>query len=304
MSNKLVSILVPVYNGRKYLQDFLDSILSQTYRPLQVLIADDCSTDDSFFICQQWKKRIDEERITVFCYKNEKNMGLSANISQLAAQAKGKFIFFADQDDVWEKNKIEKQVEYLNKHPKCIICLCDRSITDERLRIVRESNYRDMGYSISIMNFEEVIKHQSAYAANTMAIRNNNYNIFNIPTEVVQHDTFVAVMASRYGTIDFLYESLVLYRIHENNLSGNYRGQFSKNIFRCFLDYYKIAKRIKKRNEIDGKILEKELYERFHVKLRNYDNAFLHVVGISPLKYAWKRMIKEHKEGSIGAWIK
>lgn len=302
--NKLVSVLLPVYNGSPYILEFLNSLLDQTYRPLQILIADDYSTDGSYEICKEWGRRNSDASVTIICYRNKKNIGLSGNVANLASKAEGGFICLADQDDVWKKDKIEKQINYLVANPDCIICLCDRSITNDKLEIVIESGYQDKGYSISVMNFEEVIKHRGCYSANTMAIRNINENILNIPAEIVEHDTFIAVMASRYGTIDFLYEPLVLYRIHKNNLSGNYRGQFSKNIFSCLIKYYRIAKRVKKCKETDGKVIERELYERFNIQLRDYENAFLNVESVIPIQYAWKRVMKEFKEGKIGVWVK
>ena len=57
MKEGVASILVPVFNGSKYIKEFLDSVLLQTYRPLELLIADDCSKDRSFLLCKEWAEK-------------------------------------------------------------------------------------------------------------------------------------------------------------------------------------------------------------------------------------------------------
>ena len=122
------------------------------------------------------------------------------------------------------------------------------------------------------MDFEQVIKHRAAYAANCMAIRNKNINkIFSIPVNV-SHDTFITMMAARYGTIDFLYDVLLLYRIHGKNISGNFQAQFSKNIFQCFLNYLRVEKRAYESAKYDEKIIKNEFKTRFMVDIDDYDN--------------------------------
>ncbi len=303
MKEGLASILVPVFNGSKYIKEFLDSVLLQTYRPLELLIADDCSKDRSFSLCKEWAEKNRDKGLDIICYKNEKNLGLSRNISRLAGKAVGEFLFIADQDDVWKENKVEFQLKYMRKNSDCMISLCDRSITNERLEIVEESNYGYFHYGISVMNFAEVIRHKGAYAANTMVVRSSHKDcIFRIPGDVIQQDTFITVMASRYGTIDFLYEPLLLYRIHENNLSGNFGAEFSKNILQCYRRYYKVGKRICKSNRTDGLILQRELLARFGVKLEDYKNAFLNIEVIPPFVYAWRRTWRDYRAGNIGIW--
>lgn len=302
MKEGLASILVPAYNGEKYLIEFLNSIKEQTYKFIQLIIRDDCSTDSSYKLCKDWIDRNEQHFIESKIIKGEKNVGLSKNISILASYAEGEFIFISDQDDVWKSNKIEYQVEYMRQHPKCMISLSDRSITDEKLNIMETSNYRYAGYKTEIMDFKEVIKHRGAFAANTMCIRNGDYDIFNIPEAMVCHDTFIAVMASYYGTVNFIFEPLLLYRIHKHNLSGNYGAQFSRNIISCFCRYYKTAKRIVESHERDGSIIEKELKRRYNIELNDYQNCFSGYYEKSVLKCAWQRTLRDYKAGKIGIW--
>lgn len=302
--DKCASIVVPIYNGEKYLKEFLLSLECQTYRPLQIIIGDDCSGDNSFEICKIWKKRKEKSDFEIILVKHNRNIGLAQNVSKLVEYAKGNYIFLADQDDVWLKEKVERQVKYFESNPKCVICLCDRAVVNEKLDVIQESNYAYLGYTIKSMNFEQVIKHRAAYAANCMAIRNDNINkIFNIPVNVVSHDTFITMMASRYGTIDFLYDVLLLYRIHGKNISGNFQAQFSKNIFECFLNYLRIEKRAYKSAKYDDKIIKNELKNRFMVDIDDYDNCFKKKCRVTKVIWALQRTKKAYQKGIIGIWV-
>lgn len=301
--NKLASILLPVYNGGKYLKEFLMSLEHQTYRPLQIVIGDDCSNDDSLKICENWKKEHEKNDFQIILVRNIKNIGLTQNISKLAEYVEGDYIFLADQDDVWLKEKIERQMQYFESNPSCVVCLCDRAVVNERLDIIKESNYEYLGYTIKSMNFEQVIKHRSAYAANCMAIRNDHIDkVLNIPLNVVSHDTFIVMMAANYGTVDFLYEVLVLYRIHGKNISGNFQAQFSKNVFQCFLNNLRIEKRAYNCVKYDSQIIKDEMRSRFMVDIDDYDNCFKKKRKVTKIVWAFQATKKAYQKGIIGIW--
>ena len=302
MNKELVSILIPVYNGSKYLVDFLDSLKEQDYKEIQLVIRDDGSSDDSVEICKKWIKENQHLFHSILFDDQGKNLGLSGNISKLAEMAEGEFVFLADQDDIWLNHKVSYQIQYMKQHPNCALSLSDRSIADENMHIVEKSNYLYAGYTTKVMDFNEVIRHRGAFAANTMCIRNCSRDIFSIPEKVVTHDTFIAVMSSHYGTVDFIFEPLLIYRVHRNNLSGNYGAQFSKNVFECFVRYYKTSKRIVVSNTYDDRIIRDELMNRFQINLDDYDNCFSGRREKSRIKIAWTRTKKDFHNGKIGAW--
>lgn len=303
--DKWASIVLPIYNGGKYLKEFLASLEYQTYRPLQVIIGDDCSSDNSLEICETWKKENEKIDFKIILVKRKKNIGLSQNLSKLIEYVEGNYIFLADQYDVWLEEKVERQVQYFESNPHCVICLCDRAIANERLDIIKKSNYAYLGYTIKTMDFEQVIKHRAAYAANCMAIRNKNINkIFSIPVNVVSHDTFITMMAARYGTIDFLYDVLLLYRIHGKNISGNFQAQFSKNIFQCFLNYLRVEKRAYESAKYDEKIIKNEFKTRFMVDIDDYDNCFKKKRKVTKFIWAIQMTRKAYQKGIIGIWSK
>jgi glycosyltransferase involved in cell wall biosynthesis len=101
----LVSVVLCTYNGEKYLEEQLTSILTQTYPSLEIIICDDCSFDSTQQIIRSYALK--EDRIRYFF--NEKNLGVNKNFEQGFFKATGEFIVIADQDDIWKPEKIQQQ---------------------------------------------------------------------------------------------------------------------------------------------------------------------------------------------------
>ena len=106
----LVSIIMPAYNSGRFIEQSIRSVLSQTYTDWELLIVDDCSTDDTTSIVASFKdKRIHYQR-------NEHNMGAALSRNKAIQAAKGKYIAFLDADDKWLPTKLEKQVGFMQKN--------------------------------------------------------------------------------------------------------------------------------------------------------------------------------------------
>ena len=112
----LVSIIMPVHNAEKYICDSLNSILTQTYKNLEIIIIDDASDDKSVDIISQ----VDDERIVLI--RNERNLKQSLTRNKGIALAKGKYIANMDADDISEKTRIQEQVEFMENHDDIDIC--------------------------------------------------------------------------------------------------------------------------------------------------------------------------------------
>ncbi|PHV70159.1 glycosyl transferase family 2 [Sporanaerobium hydrogeniformans] len=107
----LISIIVPVYNASNTVEKTIQSILKQSYTHFEVIVIDDCSSDNSFEILEALEK-IDKR---IILYKNEKNLGVSQTRNYGISKAKGEFIAFLDSDDEWRENKLELQLQYIKK---------------------------------------------------------------------------------------------------------------------------------------------------------------------------------------------
>lgn len=121
----LVSVVVAVYNGETVIGETLESILQQTYQNIEVIVIDDASTDNSKKIIESYE---DSRIKTIFLEKNH-NICYAGNIG--FQQATGKYIAVAGHDDVWKKDKLEKQISFLEEHPSYSVCFTWADIVDE-----------------------------------------------------------------------------------------------------------------------------------------------------------------------------
>lgn len=120
--NDLVSIIMPSYNTAPYIKETIQSVLDQTYQNWELIIVDDCSTDNTDEVVASIK----DERIRYL--KNEKNSGAAVSRNRALREAKGRWIAFLDSDDLWMPEKLGKQIGFMEKN----------------------------GYSFSYTNYEEI----------------------------------------------------------------------------------------------------------------------------------------------------
>jgi glycosyltransferase involved in cell wall biosynthesis len=115
MKPPLVSCIVPVYNGERFLGEALDSILAQSYEPLEVLVVDDGSTDGTPEVAASYGDRI--------CYMEQSNAGPAAARNRGVEASRGEFLAFLDADDLWVPDKTAKQVQTLRDRPELDFCV-------------------------------------------------------------------------------------------------------------------------------------------------------------------------------------
>ena len=108
MIDGLVSIIMPSWNTGKFIAESIESVLAQTYKNWELLIVDDCSTDNTDEVVASFK----DTRIKYF--KNEKNSGAALTRNRAMREAQGEWIAFLDSDDLWAPNKLEKQLGFMN----------------------------------------------------------------------------------------------------------------------------------------------------------------------------------------------
>ena len=118
MKRPTLSIVVPNYNHGHYLPACLDSILSQSWQPDELMVIDDCSTDNSVEIIEGYQKRYPQIRL----HRNERNRGCLWNLNWGMEQATGDFIYFPGADDVLLPGLFEKSMKILAEHPEAGAC--------------------------------------------------------------------------------------------------------------------------------------------------------------------------------------
>jgi len=109
-SGPKVSIIIPTYNQSQYLEEAIESVLNQTYKNIEIIIVDDGSTDNTSEVVKSFDNKI--------IYIQQKNKGASGARNTGIKKANGQYIAFLDADDMWLKNKLEKQIEFIQNNPE------------------------------------------------------------------------------------------------------------------------------------------------------------------------------------------
>lgn len=109
MHDDLISIVVPVYNAEKFLKNTINTVLNQTYTNWELILIDDCSNDNSKEIIENFSK----VNSKIIYYKQKKNGGPALARNKGIELASGRFLCFIDADDLWDNNKLEKQINYM-----------------------------------------------------------------------------------------------------------------------------------------------------------------------------------------------
>ncbi len=108
--NELVSIIMPSYNTGRFISETIESVLAQTYSNWELIIVDDCSSDDTDDVVSRY---LSDERIRYM--KNEVNSGAAVSRNRALREARGRWIAFLDSDDLWMPDKLSKQIEFMDK---------------------------------------------------------------------------------------------------------------------------------------------------------------------------------------------
>ena len=114
MSNDLVSIITPLYNASQFILDTIASVVAQSYSNWEMLIVDDCSTDGSYELVQNYISDHNENRIKLL--KTVHNSGAAEARNYALREASGRWIAFLDSDDMWYPEKLEKQINFMKKN--------------------------------------------------------------------------------------------------------------------------------------------------------------------------------------------
>jgi len=234
----LVTIVLSTYNGDRYLQEQIDSLLSQTYKNIQILIRDDGSTDGTHEILKNYASK--NKNIEVVF---EKNIGVVASFLRLVgmASSESEFISFCDQDDVWAPEKIARAVSLLKQYdPDTPLLYCGLvEIVDKELQHIRYGRTPTRKLTINNAIVENIATGCTS-VINKPAINlivDDGVCVDNI----LIHDWWMYILISTFGTVVFDKKPKIKYRQHASNVIGSYSG------FKFWL--YRIKRQLKKNNK-------------------------------------------------------
>jgi teichuronic acid biosynthesis glycosyltransferase TuaG len=209
--NEIVSIVIPVYNSEKYISKTLDSALSQTYKQIEIILVDDCSTDASEKLIRNYAKK--HENITY--HKQQENAGAAVARNKALELAKGRYVAFLDSDDLWYQKKLEKQLE-LMKQKNAAICYTAIEMIDENDNPLKDK--RNVKESV---NYKFLLKN-TMIATSTVVVDRNLTGNFKMPLIRSGQDYATWLLLMRNGTKAYgINDVYVKYRKSQNSLSSN-----------------------------------------------------------------------------------
>ena len=126
MEKGLVSVITPTYNCAKFIGETIESVQAQTYQQWEMIIVDDCSTDNTKEIVDKYIK--EDSRIKYFCLKN--NSGAAVARTKAMELANGEYMAFLDSDDIWTEEKLKKQLAFMKKHDVAFSCTAYEQIDE------------------------------------------------------------------------------------------------------------------------------------------------------------------------------
>lgn len=211
MNPPLVSVVMPAYNGEKYIGEAIASVLNQTYSNWELVIVEDCSTDGTLKVIRGYR----DERIKLFC--NTENIGIAATTNRAIENSRGKYIALLDDDDVSEKERLQLQVDYLETHPEIDILGGGFSWIDGESRFTgyhreprRNPNYIKAMLLLGNLDFANstAMIRSDFLKNNNLSYKENCYGM---------QDYRFYIDASKVGKISSIPNFLLRYRVHSEN---------------------------------------------------------------------------------------
>ncbi|MFZ2450849.1 MAG: glycosyltransferase [Methylovulum miyakonense] len=219
LNTPLVSIVIATYNGERFLNEQLDSVIQQTYKNIEIIAVDDCSTDNTLSILSDYAAR--HANFTVV--RNGQNLGYQKNFEKGFLLAAGDYIAPCDQDDIWLPSKIETLVASIGDHA---IAYCNSAFINSSGGMIGKS----MSDAKTLADFNTPIMYTVGASAPSHAMlikRQVALEAMPFPT-LMSHDNWLGFVATFNSSLKFVNEVLVLYRRHENNVYGAFLKKDAK----------------------------------------------------------------------------
>lgn len=214
-----VIILLSTYNGEKYINTQLDSLLNQSYKNIRVLIRDDGSKDNTVSIIKKY----------VLLYPDNieliegTNVGVIKSFMELVKKYKGdsEYVAFCDQDDFWEPIKIEKAINILDEKESKIKGYCSNlKLVDDNLKFLNTKYNRELKPSFYNAIFENIVTGCTFIANNELIfLLKSKIDSINL-NNILMHDWLLYIIGTSFGEVIYDENSYIQYRQHANNVVG------------------------------------------------------------------------------------
>ncbi len=222
-----VSVVMPIYNVQHFVKSAIDSVLSQSFTNFELILINDCSTDQSLAIC----KSIHDHRIRIV--NHEQNKGLAAARNSGIRHAIGRYIAFIDSDDMWHKDKLKMHVDHLNDSPKVGISFSRSSFMDHKGRRTEFYQMPQLkGITAADLLCRNPVGNGSAPVIRRETLNDIRFQALNHPEHYTCYfderfrqsediECWLRIVATTHWKMEGIPEPLTYYRLNQQGLSSN-----------------------------------------------------------------------------------
>jgi len=301
---KTIEVVIATYNGEKFLDEQLRSILAQTHRPQQIVVIDDCSQDGTKKII---KKFITEYPEMFLFIENKENLGSKRTFEIGIANCSADYIALCDQDDVWMPEKIGRLYEALEKNKEAQLCFHDLSLMDGEGQ-PKGKNYWEVappGQPLPVLGFqarERLVNLSNPVPGCTMffSAQLKRHILPMPPSKWVGYDWWISVVAFFLADPILVYDPLAYYRIHSRQTAGLgmilKREKKDKEALSLLLRFEREAKRIFRHRQRYGEMRERK-YEMSLELLRVLETW--EKIHADPVRIAEHKRLKEQIQQNL-----
>jgi len=214
----LISVVMATYNGERYLAEQLGSILNQSYKNMEIICVDDCSTDGTIGILNEIKRSYPN---IIKIHRNEQNLGLRKTFEKGTLLANGEFIAYSDQDDWWFPVKLRELHRKITENRKLAFVYSNAELVDENLQLIRETVFSPKDRPFKGDKYYNVVFENRVMGCTILARTDFVQKVLPFPSKGFYQDWYLAIMAQALNyPVDYVDKPLIKYRRHRSNVVG------------------------------------------------------------------------------------
>lgn len=264
-----LSVAMCTYNGSRFIKDQLNSIIEQSRPVNEIIISDDCSTDNTIEIINDY---INKYPGLIQLYQNKENLRSTKNFENAISKCSGDYIFLADQDDIWDFYKVEKIISKFEANEFLEGIFSNGNLINDDNKVIPNTDMWDSFYFFE-KNLEKPIDlfcllkhHANMVTGATLCIKKNILDLIlpfpDLTNKKFYHDEWIALILASRNSLDYINENLISYRIHTSQQIG-----------------------IGKKKLNNEKVRQKYLNYIIHIIKNNFPNSFSNCRRISRIYY-------------------
>ena len=277
----MVDILMATYNGEAFVEEQIQSIINQTHTDWRLLVHDDGSTDQTLPILRRLAA---EDARIVLIEDGTSHLGVARNFIHLVALSTASYCMFCDQDDLWLPNKVEKMVRAIEQYDQSIpqVLYTNAFLWNPERGIISDKN--TLTYPTTLR--QTLFLNTGIQGAAAIFNRAMCKVIEQPLSYYAMHDHVLLLAGICFGEVHYLHESLMYYRQHEHNVTGNAPGSIAKKIA---LMWENRRVRLVNREHYEGL---NAFYQRFQTQISVSDKELIRVFLAMPTESFTVRAIR------------